>query len=102
MDSASQQLSQLIDGGSLSLRVCPIFSYVLSCFGLWLSGSVLTSFQSVSAFLTSGFLPCFLVDFLLFFMLERIGLRKLFTKFGCCRTVCSLLRGQVVICSQRS
>jgi hypothetical protein len=48
----------------------------LLCFGLWLPGSVLTSFQSISVFLTSKFLPCFLVSFLPFFMHEKIGLRQ--------------------------
>jgi hypothetical protein len=42
--SVSRQLSQLADGGSLSRRIWPIFPYVLSCFGLWLPGSVLASF----------------------------------------------------------
>jgi hypothetical protein len=35
-------------------------------------------------------------------MSERISLRKLFAKLGCCRTLCSFLRGQVVNYSQRS
>jgi hypothetical protein len=86
----------------LSLRVWSIFSYVLPCFGHWLPSSVLASFQNISAFLTSGFLPCFLVGFLLFFMPEKIGLRKLFATLGCCRILCSFLSGQVVNCSQRS
>jgi hypothetical protein len=73
--SVSQQLSQLVDGGSLSLRVWHIFSYVVSYFGLWFPGSVLASFQSISAFFTFEFLPCFLVSFLPFFMPEKIGLR---------------------------
>jgi hypothetical protein len=33
-------------------------------------------------------------------MPERIGLRKLFAKLGCYRTLCSFLRGQVVNYSQ--
>jgi hypothetical protein len=33
-------------------------------------------------------------------MSERIGLPKLFAKLGCCRTLCSFLRGQVVNCLQ--
>jgi hypothetical protein len=53
-------------------------------------------------FLTSGFLPCFLVDFPPLFMLERIGLRKLFTKLSYCRTLCSFFRVQMVNCSQCS
>jgi hypothetical protein len=54
-----------------------------------------------SLLLTSGFLPCFLVGFLPFFMPERIGLRKLFAKLGCCMTLCSFL-DHVVNCSQHS
>jgi hypothetical protein len=79
--------------------------YLLLCvayFGLWLHGSVLTSFQSISVFLTSGFLPCFLVEFLPLFIPERIGLRKLFAKLSYYRTLCSFLRGQKVNYSQRS
>jgi hypothetical protein len=84
------------------LHVWRIFSYVLPCFGLWLLGSALASFQDTSAFFTSGFLPHFLVAFAPFFMPERIGLHKLFAKLCCCRTLCSFLKGQVVNCSQRS
>jgi hypothetical protein len=40
---------------------------VMPCFRDWLPGSVLASFQSTSAFLTSGFLPCLLVGFVPFF-----------------------------------
>jgi hypothetical protein len=76
MGSASQQLSQLTDNGSLSLLVWYIFSYVLQYFGLWLPSSVLASFQIISTFLTSGFLPCFLVGFLPISVPERIGLRQ--------------------------
>jgi hypothetical protein len=35
-------------------------------------------------------------------MPERIGLRKLFAKLGCCRILCSYLRDKVVNCSQCS
>jgi hypothetical protein len=86
----------------LSLCVWPIFSYVLPCFGLWLPGSVLTSFQSISVFLTFKFLSCFLVSFSPFSSLKRLICAKLFTKLTCCRTLCSFLAGQVVNCSQRS
>jgi hypothetical protein len=82
MGSASQQLSQLTDGGSLSLCVWPIFSYMLPCFGLWLPGSVLASLQSIYAFLTSGFFPYFLVSFLSLFMPEKIGLHRVVRQVG--------------------
>jgi hypothetical protein len=72
MGSASQQLSQLTDGGSLSLRVWPIFSYVLPYFRLSLPGFVLASFQSILDFLTSGFLSYFLVSFLPFLFLKGL------------------------------
>jgi hypothetical protein len=63
------------------LHVWSIFSYVMSCFGYWLSSSVLVSFQSTSAFFTCGFLTYFLVSFVPFFsMPERIGLCKMFAK----------------------
>jgi hypothetical protein len=67
---------------ALAIRFCTcIFSEHLCfshlrVFGLLLSG------------LSSLFIP------------ERIGLRKLFTKLGCCGTLCSFLRGQVINCSQ--
>jgi hypothetical protein len=83
------------------IYIWSIFSYVLPYFGNWLLGFVLTSFQRTSAFFAFGFLPCFLV-FFSFFMPKRIGMRKLFTKLGCCRMLCSSLRGQVVNCSQCS
>jgi hypothetical protein len=53
-------------------------------------------------FSASGLLPHFLVGFALFFIPERVGLRKLFAKLDCCKTLCSFLRGYVVNCSQRS
>jgi hypothetical protein len=58
------------------LHVWPIFSYVLPYFGLWLPDSVLASFQRIYAFLTSEFLPYFLVSFLPFLMPEKIVLRQ--------------------------
>jgi hypothetical protein len=42
---------------SLSLYIWTIFSYVLLCFSLCLSSSVLASFQIISTFLNSEFLP---------------------------------------------
>jgi hypothetical protein len=66
MGSASQQLPQRTNGGALS----PCMAYLLLCdamFGDWLSGSVLASFQSTSAFFAFGFLPSFLVGFVSFF-----------------------------------
>jgi hypothetical protein len=86
----------------LSLRVWSIFSYVLPCFGVWLPGFVLASFQSISAFLISEFLSCFLESFLSFLCLKRLVCTKLFAKLGYCRILCSLLSGQVVNCSQCS
>jgi hypothetical protein len=66
-------------------RFCTcVFPKHLCFFQLW-----------IFALLLSGL--CFL-----FSMSERIGLCKLFTKLGCCRTLCSFLRGQVVNCSQCS
>jgi hypothetical protein len=59
MGSASQQLSQLTDGESLSLRVWPIFSYVLPCFRLWLPGSILASFKASLLFSPPGFCLAF-------------------------------------------
>jgi hypothetical protein len=57
-------------------------------------------FLKYLCFFTSGFLSHFLVGFAPFFIPEMIGLRKLFVKLGYCRTLCSLLRGQVVNYSQ--
>jgi hypothetical protein len=76
MGCASQQLSQLVDDGSLSLCVWHIFSYVLPCFRLSLPDSILKSFQNISTFLISKFFPCFLVGFLPLFMSERVSLRQ--------------------------
>jgi hypothetical protein len=72
MGSASQQLSQLTDGGSLS----PSLAYLLLCdaiFWVWLLGSVsLFSFLFhlwvFASLLSGGFSPLF--------MPERIGLRQ--------------------------
>jgi hypothetical protein len=84
MGSASQQLSQLTDGESLS-PFWPIFSYVMPYFGFWLPGSVSLFFflfhLRVFASLLSGiFLP--------FLCLKGLVCVKLFVKLGCCRTLC--------------
>jgi hypothetical protein len=54
-------------------------AYLLLCVAMFCAlatGFVLASFQSISDFLTSEFLPCFLVSFLPLFMPEKIGLRQ--------------------------
>jgi hypothetical protein len=84
MGSASQQLSQLTDGGSLP----PCMAYLLLCdFMFW---------GLATWFCTCVFLKhiCFLrlrvfalllseLCSIFFFMPKRIGLRKLFTKLCC-------------------
>jgi hypothetical protein len=84
MGSASQQLSQLIDGGSLS----PSLAYLLLCdaiFGFWLPGSVslfpfLFHLRIFASLLRGVFLP--------FLCLKGLVCVKLFAKLGCCRTLC--------------
>jgi hypothetical protein len=97
----SSYLSSLIVG--CCLHVWPIFSSMMPCFGDWLSDSVLASFQSTSTFFICGFLSCYLVGFVLLFLyLKGLVCAKCLLKLSCCRTLCSFLRGQVVICSQHS
>jgi hypothetical protein len=70
MGSASQQLSQLIGGESLSLSL----TYLLLCDAMfWV---LATWFCICVFFFTSGFLPHFLVGFCSLFMPKRIGLRQ--------------------------
>jgi hypothetical protein len=85
MGSASQQLSQLTDGGSLS----PSLAYLLLCDAIfwvlatWFCISVFFSFFHLRVFasLLSGvFLP--------FLCLKGLVCVKLFAKLSCCRTLC--------------
>jgi hypothetical protein len=84
MGSASQQLSQLTDGGSLSpsltyLLLCDVMFWVLAT---WFCIYVFFSFHlRVFVSLLSGvFLP--------FLYLKGLVCAKLFAKLGCCRTLC--------------
>jgi hypothetical protein len=59
MGSASQQLSQLTDGGSLS----PSLAYLLLCDVIFWVFCYLVLYLCFLFFFTSGFLPHFLVGF---------------------------------------
>jgi hypothetical protein len=102
MSSASQQLSQLINGGVI---VSPCMAYLLLCVAMFwdlatrfctciFSNHFCFSHLRVFVLLLSGLSSIF--------MPERIDLRKLFAKLDCCMTLCSFLRDQVINCSQRS
>jgi hypothetical protein len=79
--------------------VSPCMACLLLCVAtFW---ALATRFCSISAFLTSEFLPCFLISFLPFLCLKRLVCAKLFAKLGCCRTLCSFLSYQVVNSSHR-
>jgi hypothetical protein len=82
------------------LHLWPIFSYVTSCFGFWLTGSVSASFQSTSAFSTSGFLPHLLVCFFyLFYSLKDWSAPSYSLCWAVVGHYACLLRGLVVNCS---
>jgi hypothetical protein len=85
MGSASQQLSQLTDSGSLS----PSLAYLLLCDAMFWGFGYLVLYLYFLFFFTSGFLPHFLVRFFLpSLCLKGLVCVKLFAKLDCCRTLC--------------
>jgi hypothetical protein len=84
MGSASQQLSQLTDGGSLS----PSLAYLLLCDAIFW---VLATWFFISVFFSlspPGFASLFSGVFLPFLCLKGLICVKLFAKLDCCRTLC--------------
>jgi hypothetical protein len=89
MGSASQQLSQLAGGGSLSsymtyLLLCDAMFWVLAtwfCICVFLKHICFLFHIRVFASLLSGFLVPFLC-------LKGLAYTKLFAKLSCCRTLC--------------
>jgi hypothetical protein len=88
MGSAPQQLSQLAGVGSLP----PFMAYLLlydAMFWVLATWFCICAFSKHLYFFTSGFLPHFLVGFLLpFLCLKGLVCTKPFAKLGSCRILC--------------